>query len=179
MIAYAITDPTTLDFQNLDQDLAHFSQHAKMILYRDKQNPNYALYAKRFIENAQKYTFDKILLHSNVVLASKLNADGVHLTSVQFDEIQRAKELNLFVVISTHTPEEVQKAEQCGADMVTFSPIFSTPNKGRAKGVEALASLVAQSSIPIIALGGILSSDQIALCSRYGAVGFASIRYFG
>jgi thiamine-phosphate pyrophosphorylase len=32
--------------------------------------------------------------------------------------------------------------------------------------------------IPVIALGGILTQEQIASCEEVGASGFASIRYF-
>ena len=38
MISYAITDPSTLDFNHLERDLQRFSQKAAMIVYRDKSN---------------------------------------------------------------------------------------------------------------------------------------------
>ena len=179
MIAYAITDPSTLDFHTLDQDLAHFSQKAEMILYRDKQEKNYHYYAKQFIIHAKSFSFDKVLLHAKVDLAVQLGADGVHLMSTQFDEIPRAKAMGLFVIISTHSAKEIAKAILLDADMVTLSPIFASPNKGIPKGVGVLKELVSQYSIPIIALGGILSSQEIAQCKKSGARGFASIRYFG
>jgi thiamine-phosphate pyrophosphorylase len=100
------------------------------------------------------------------------------LRSNQFDEIAKAKRHNLFVVISCHTSEEVERAEQLGADMVTLSPIFSTPNKGKPLGLGALNELQGIISLPIIALGGILTEEQIDACEAYGASGFASIRYF-
>ncbi len=178
MIAYAITDPSTLNFQELSSELAHFSSKAEMILYRDKNNASYARDASRFLFEAKKFSFDKILLHSDYKLADKLNVEGVHLNSTQFQEIPHAKALGLFVIISTHSFNEVKNAEALGADMVTFSPIFPTPNKGKPKGVELLTSLVSQCNIPIIALGGIVTMEQIALCRESGAKGFASIRYF-
>ena len=178
MIAYAITNPSTLNFQRLGFDLECFSKKADMILYRDKDNTDYATCANNFLHEAKKFSFDKILLHADYRLAMKLGADGVHLTSSQFHDIAVAKELGLFVIISTHTFDEVEKAESLGADMVTFSPIFSTPNKGKPKGVELLNSLVSQYTIPIIALGGIVTTEHIALCEKSGAKGFASIRYF-
>jgi thiamine-phosphate pyrophosphorylase len=80
--------------------------------------------------------------------------------------------------VSTHTKQEAQRAEDLGADMVTFSPVFSTPNKGEPKGVEALKRLVSLLHIPVIALGGMVSEEQIKRCQESGAFGFASIRYF-
>ncbi|CAA6809274.1 MAG: Thiamin-phosphate pyrophosphorylase (EC [uncultured Sulfurovum sp.] len=178
MITYAITDPSTLNFQTLDTDIKRFFNKAGMIVYRDKSTDVYAKNARSFIEEAKKHSFQKILLHTDYELAHKLKADGVHLKSTQFNDIEKAKALNLFVIISTHSVEEAKEAEALGANMVTFSPIFTTPNKGEPKGVEALKELVSMVSIPIIALGGILTDEHIALCKENGAFGFASIRYF-
>ena len=176
MIAYAITDPSTLDFNELERDLERFSQHASMIVYRDTKNPHYADHASLFMASAKD--FEKVLLHSNYRLAKALNADGIHLTSTQFSDIKEAKELGLFVVVSTHTLEEALEAETLGADMITMSPIFHTPNKGFPMGVDVLKTIVSKVKIPVIALGGILTKDQIDACENAGAKGFASIRYF-
>jgi thiamine-phosphate pyrophosphorylase len=178
MLAYAITDPSTLYFQTLQSDIKRFFKKADILVYRDKSNQNYHLDAKIFLEEAKKYHFSKILLHSDYQLAQRLDADGVHLKSTQCHEIALAKALGLFVVISTHSIEEALEAELEGADMITFSPIFSTPNKGQPKGLEALNELVRKVGIPVVALGGILSKKQIESCQKQGAKGFASIRYF-
>jgi thiamine-phosphate pyrophosphorylase len=176
MIAYAITDPSTLDFTTLKDDLTHISTEATMIVYRDKCTSDYIENAKQFLSTAKD--FDKVLLHTDYGLASKLNADGVHLKSTQFDDIKKAKALSLFVIVSTHTKDEAKEAESLGADMITFSPIFDTPNKGKAVGIEKLKDIVISVSLPVIALGGILTQEQIDSCVEVGAKGFASIRYF-
>jgi thiamine-phosphate pyrophosphorylase len=62
--------------------------------------------------------------------------------------------------------------------MVTYSPIFVTPNKGKAKGCEELFQVVQKVKIPVIALGGIISDEHIKQIELTGASGFASIRYF-
>jgi thiamine-phosphate pyrophosphorylase len=176
MIAYAITDPSTLRFNTLENDLRRFSKHADMIVYRDIQTSSYEKYASLFLSAAKG--FKKVLLHSDYQLAHNLGADGVHLKSTQIDKIQNAKRLDLFVVVSTHTKEEVLKAEALGSDMVTLSPIFYTPNKGLPLGLEKLSEIVSEVSIPVIALGGVLADEQIENCIESGATGFASIRYF-
>ena len=178
MIAYAITDPSTLNFNNLETDIEHFSKKADMIVYRDKATLNYASNAKLFIDETKKYIFSKVLLHTDHRLAYKLGADGVHLTSTQFDEIKSAKDLGLLVVISTHTLKEACDASRKGADMITLSPIFKSPNKREAKGLDFLLKVVNFIDTPIIALGGILRQEQIDDCRECGAKGFASIRYF-
>ena len=178
MISYAVTDPQNLSFETLDSDLKRISRKADMIVYRDKSNPDYALFAEDFLKCAKAYPFEKILLHGDVGLASRLGADGVHLTSRQFDEIVAAKRRDLLVVVSCHTVSEAKEAEDLGADMITYSPIFPSPNKGEALGLGALNKLQGIISLPIIALGGILTEEQIDACHEAGASGFASIRFF-
>lgn len=178
MIAYAITDPSTLNFQTLETDLERFAKKSDMIVYRDKLNANYKDDAEKFLLEARKYSFDKILLHTDYILAHNLKADGVHLKSTQFADITKAKALNLFIVMSTHTLDEAFSAQKLGVDMITFSPIFTTPNKGEPKGLKVLKEVISMLSIPVIALGGIVTKEHIDLCHENGAEGFASIRYF-
>jgi thiamine-phosphate pyrophosphorylase len=178
MIRYAITDRQNLSFDHLNEDLMRISDKASMIVYRDKENDDYAVYAERFMAGVRNYSFEKVLLHTEVSLASRLNADGVHLSSGQFDEITGAKDMGLFVVVSCHTVDEAKKAEWLGADMITYSPIYTSPGKGRPLGLGALKELKGIINIPIIALGGILNEVQIVACQEAGASGFASIRFF-
>ncbi|MGW8169583.1 MAG: thiamine phosphate synthase [Sulfurovaceae bacterium] len=178
MIAYAISDPFTLDFNNLEESLKRFSSKASMILYRDKSNPNYNTNADIFLKEARKYPFDKILLHGDVELAVALGADGVHLRSDQFSLISRAKKNNLFIIVSTHSLQEAIIAQDLGADMITLSPVFNTPNKGEPIGLKTLKETCDRLKIPVIALGGIVRQKEIDECQKQGALGFASIRYF-
>ncbi len=176
MIAYAITDPSTLNFTALQHNLKRFAKVASMIVYRDTKNPHYIESARTFIASA--IGFDKVLLHSDYSLAKTLGAEGVHLKSTQFSDIKEAKSLGLFVVVSTHTVAEALEAENLGADMITVSPVFETPNKGLPMGIEGLENIISQVGIPVIALGGILTDEEIISCEKAGAKGFASIRYF-
>jgi len=178
MIAYAIYNQSNLKSTNLINNLKQISKKANMILYRDKESSNYSKFARVFIEEAKKFNFDKILIHQDIDLACLLKVDGVHLTSKQIEIIPKAKFFKLFTVVSTHNLSEVKEAEKLGADMITFSPIFETPNKGKPKGIEALKEIVKRVNIPVIALGGILTKEQIEECIGVGAKGFASIRYF-
>ncbi|WP_324170656.1 thiamine phosphate synthase [Sulfurimonas sp.] len=164
-------------FRNIlhEQFKEHLPTYA---LYRDKSNPNYDKQASHFIEVCSQFENIKSFIHQNVELAKELNATGVHLTSSQFDKIKYAKELGLEVIISTHTHAEVFKAKQLGADAVTYSPIFTSPNKGKPKGVEDLKKLVNECDINIFALGGIVEQKQIEKIKNTKVYGFASIRYF-
>ncbi len=182
MKSYLITDPkyfshNSATFQETVRN-ALSKHHPDFALYRDKNNPDYAETAKLFLTLCGQFTEIKAFLHGDIDLAARLGADGVHLTSLQFDEIEQAKALGLFVVISCHSEEDILDAVQKGADAVTYSPIFSTPGKGKPKGLEDLQHIVDKISLPIIALGGITTPEQVKAVEKSGAYGFASIRYF-
>ncbi|MBL0708771.1 MAG: thiamine phosphate synthase [Sulfurimonas sp.] len=164
-------------FRNIlhEQFCEHLPTYA---LYRDKSNPNYDIQASHFVEVCSQFETIKSFIHQDIELAKKLNASGVHLTSKQFEKIEVAKELGLEVIISTHSYKEVQKAQSLGADGVTYSPIFTSPNKGVPKGVEDLKRLVSRCDIDIFALGGIITQKQVQEIESSKAYGFASIRYF-
>jgi len=148
------------------------------ILYRDKSNENYHVEAVKFAKVCSKKKKLQYFIHQDVNLAKKLDVTGVHLTSTQFDKIEYAKSLNLKVIISTHSLKEVQMAQKKGADYVTYSPIFASPDKGEPKGIQNLEKLCQEIDIKVFALGGIVKQKEVDLISSSGVYGFASIRYF-
>ena len=182
MIQYLITDPKyyTNNPSTFKKVLtkALTKQNVNIACFRDKVSKNTDELAKVFVNVCKEFNIQTILINSNIKLAIKLKATGVHLTSTQFDKIQEVKENNLFTIISCHTEKELINAENLNVDMATYSPIFKTPNKGEPKGSKELSKVVNKSNIPIIALGGILNEKQINEIEKSKAFGFASIRYF-
>ncbi|KFN38567.1 MAG: thiamine monophosphate synthase [Sulfuricurvum sp. MLSB] len=182
MKSYLITDPSLYGSTSdaLESSLrAVFSKTVPdFALFRDKQTSHYAALAQTFIAVCHQRNVPKILLHGDCALAHELKADGVHLASAQYDAIREAKSLGLYVIISTHTYAEALNAQKLGADAITYSPIFYSPNKGEPKGLEDLKEIVDKIEIPIFALGGIISEEQINAVAATGTYGFASIRYF-
>jgi thiamine-phosphate pyrophosphorylase len=137
--------------------------------------------AKQFLTDATNANIKTILINSNITLAVKLNFDGVHLTSTQFDKIQFAKQQKLFVIISCHSTKEIELAYKYGANGVTYSPIFYKQDKPNPKGLDGLRNAVKKyqnDDFFIIALGGIITYDQIDQIKNTNAYGFSSIRYF-
>lgn len=175
--SYLITDPEF--FGNTPEALRASLTRAiekyspDFICLRDKTSKHYELLAREVMKIDEEFKF---IVHSNVDLAIELDAYGVHLTSEQFDEIERAKEAGLFVIASTHSYEEALKA--ASADAITYSPIFYSPKKGNPKGLEDLKEITGKINTKIFALGGILSTEQIEQVEACGVYGFASIRYF-
>jgi thiamine-phosphate pyrophosphorylase len=183
MIKYLITDPKyyTNNEKRFEEILINVldKQQIEIACFRDKESSNFEELAKVFIKICKEKNIKEILLNGNYLLAYELNATGVHLTSTQFDEIKKAKDLGLYVIISCHTFEDIQKAIENQANAVTYSPIFETPNKGLQKGIEVLKEAIDKyNNINIIALGGIINEKQIEQISKTKAYGIASIRYF-
>jgi len=175
--SYFITDPSICGNtpETLKSSLTKIiKQHnPDFICLRDKTTLEYENLAKTFLHVE---TNSKKLLHGNIDLAIKLGFFGVHLTSLQFDEIKKAKENGLYVIVSTHSLEEALKAKE--ADAITYSPIFHSPNKGIPKGLADLKDINGKIKTKIFALGGITSKQQIKQIETTGVYGFASIRYF-
>jgi len=180
--SYLITDPSyygndsILLTSTLSNVLNHYSPD--FAVFRDKKTSDYSALASTFIDVCRRHFVQNVFLHGDYKLANELKADGVHLTSMQFDAIKEAKDLGLYVIISTHTHEEAFRAQELGADAITYSPIFASPNKGVPKGLEDLKEIVDKIRVPIFALGGITTQEQIHAMQEAGAYGFASIRYF-
>jgi thiamine-phosphate pyrophosphorylase len=180
MIAYAISDPSTLHFdRRFPTDLSRFASRADWLLYRDKGTSHYASQARRLFEACRDYPSLRLLFHDDWALARELGAVGVHFSARGIGGLDDAKKAGLFTVASTHSVGEAEALERAGVDAVTLSPIFPSPGKGDPLGLEVLAEAVKRLRIPVIALGGIVDREAIAAVEGAGAAGYASIRLFG
>jgi thiamine-phosphate pyrophosphorylase len=91
--------------------------------------------------------------------------------------VRRLVGAHRLIGISTHSVDEVRRANHDGADYVVFGPIFDTPSKhrfGPPVGLEALAEVCRQSTIPVFAIGG-MTSARVRDVRRAGAYGVAVI----
>jgi len=121
-----------------------------------------------------------LLINDRADVAAASGAQGVHLTStsLEADQIRRTFGERFVIGVSTHTANDVVHAKRTGADLAVFGPVFPTPGKGPAVGVETLASVCKiAGEFPVLALGGI-STDNWRQAMSAGAAGFAAIRFF-
>jgi thiamine-phosphate pyrophosphorylase len=77
--------------------------------------------------------------------------------------------------MSCHTARDLERAALGGASYAVLSPVFGVPEKGEPLGVPQLERFVAESTLPVVALGGI-GPDEVTAVRAAGAVGVAVIR---
>lgn len=183
LISYLITDPKyySNDLKKFEKKLREVlnSKKIDMAVFRDKESKNFNELAAIFVAICKELKVKTILINSNYKLAKKLGAHGVHLTSKQFNKIKKAKELDLYTIISCHDYQDIENALKLHVNAITYSPIFESPGKGEPKGMAKFRQTVrVYEDLDIIALGGIIDEAQIEQISKTRAYGFASIRYF-
>ena len=120
----------------------------------------------------------RLLVNGRADVALAAGADGVHLPSdgVPAAALRRRFGPGLLLGVSTHRVEEVERARDEGADYAVFGPVWETPGKGPATGVEALARAAA-TGLPVYALGGV-TIGRFGEVAAAGAAGVAAIRLF-
>jgi thiamine-phosphate pyrophosphorylase len=117
------------------------------------------------------------VVNDDVEAALRLGADGVHLGRGD-PGAERALEAGLVLGLSAGSVEEALTAEAAGASYVGAGPVWATPSKpdaGEPLGLDGLAAVCAAVATPVVAIGGIDSSNA-ADCIRAGAAGVAVIR---
>ena len=120
----------------------------------------------------------RLLVNGRADLALAAGADGVHLPSdgVPVAALRGRYGSALLLGRSTHRLEEVASAAEAGADYVTFGPVFPSPGKGEATGLDTLAA-ACRLGVPVLALGGV-GLAELPLVAAAGAAGAAGIRLF-
>ena len=132
----------------------------------------------------------KLLINSRTDIALPAALDGVHLASrdVSPNDVRSVARSNvriparntMTIGVSCHTVSEVLRANSGQADFLVFGPVFAKSNEKdnqAHRGAEGLAEACRNSSIPVLALGGV-SPQTAQICMDAGAAGVAGIRLF-
>ena len=96
---------------------------------------------------------------------------------LRYSELRRLHP-TLQVGAAAHALDEAQYLRDAGADFLIHGPIWDTPSKRdfiTARGLDELAAVVAL-GVPVVAIGGIQSPEQVAACAQHGAHGVAVLR---
>ncbi len=147
-------------------------QGVKLIQIREKQLSRADLthFLSRIITLAKVYKA-KVFINGDIALARQLGAHGVHLPSVILMDLQE-KPNDLMVAASCHNALEIAHAEKLGLDFVVLSPVKPTISHANAEplGWENFEQMIAQTNIPVYALGGMTQLDlpQALTCGARG-----------
>ncbi len=119
----------------------------------------------------------RLLINDRLDVALAVEADGVHLGQTSFPAAAARQLLGpgKLIGVSTHNPTEIAAA--AGADFILFGPVYATPSKavyGEPQGLARLRQAIAQSPMPVLAIGGI-STERVAEVLAIGAHGIAVI----
>lgn len=111
-------------------------------------------------------------------LAEGIGADGLHMPERLAGEIPklRAEHGRYLITVAAHNLAAVQAAEKAGADAVIVSPVFpsNSPSAGRPLGVDGFKALIAATTLPVYALGGV-RADTVAQLAGSGVAGIAAV----
>ena len=158
---YLVTD----DQQNLDTLKRVVTEPVAggvtMVQVREKQGNarafiERALAVKKFLQGSAV----PLIINDRVDVALAVDADGVHLgqSDMPAETARRLIGKDKLLGLSIENEQQLIAAESLPVDYLGLSAIFATPTKTNIKkqwGIEGLAKAVAQSSLPIVAIGGI------------------------
>ena len=118
----------------------------------------------------------KVMINSDINLAYKLNADGVHLNSSLLHRLSEIPK-DLIVSASCHSRRDIEKAMTMDVSFVVLSPVQKTQSHPNTTpiGWDSFSKITQNYSIPIYALGGMKQND-IENAFNAGAIGIASQR---
>jgi thiamine-phosphate pyrophosphorylase len=133
----------------------------------------------------------KLLVNGRADVAIVAGAAGVHLTAHP-DELTPEQVRRVFalagapepiVSVSCHTPADVERARDSGADLILFGPVFEKRIGDDAVieggGLEMLRKVCeVAGAVKVFALGGVTQANA-QQCVDAGATGVAGIRLFG
>jgi thiamine-phosphate pyrophosphorylase len=163
---YAILDPSTFrENQTMfraAEDLA--AAGVTLIQYRNKSND-----ARQILDHARDLKRRlgdsvKLIMNDRADLAVEAGFDGVHLGQ---DDLSPEGARNvigdqLWLGVSTHTPEQVREADRASAHYIAVGPVFETTSKTNPDpiiGLEGVRMARELTRKPLVAIGGITRSN--------------------
>jgi 8-oxo-dGTP diphosphatase len=175
---YAITHAGEIGAeQQLSRLGQRLAQGLRLIQVREKgmRAPDLARFAGAVIALARPHGA-RVLINSDIDLAERLGADGVHLAAAQLARLER-RPARGWCAASCHGAAELARAIQLGVDFAVLGPVQATPSHPDSVplGWEGFTALARGSSLPVFALGG-MKPDDLETAWRCGAQGIAMVR---
>ncbi|BAG83977.1 MAG: thiamine phosphate synthase [Candidatus Azobacteroides pseudotrichonymphae] len=162
---YAITAENFSKKNNVEIVKELLDSGIRIIQYREKKKTKFEKLKQ--CETIRQLTLSYncfFIVNDDIDIAMSVHSDGIHLGQ---DDLPLLKARiivgqDMAIGISTHNPEQANKATINGADYIGVGPIFQTFTKENmidAVGLEYLEYCVIHIKIPKVAIGGIKLSN--------------------
>ena len=165
---YAIADAEILAVRGVA--LADFAGDLRaagvgLVQYRDKTgSPQEVLRAAAILREAMAGSACRLIMNDRADLAVLANFDGVHVGQGDLSpaDARRVVGTDRIVGVSTHTDDQVRRADQSCADYIAIGPVFATGTKLNSDpvvGLDGVRRARALTRKPLVAIGGITRSN--------------------
>jgi thiamine-phosphate diphosphorylase len=172
LLLYAVTDRTWLGSETLAMQVEKALRGGvTMVQFREKHLQGEALEqeARSVQAVCRKYQVP-FLVNDDVLLAKKIDADGVHIGQgdMPLREARALLGAGKIIGVTAKTVAQAKEAEAGGADYLGSGAVFGTSTKQDAKPMDhALLDQICESvRIPVVAIGGICSDNILELKGR-------------
>jgi thiamine-phosphate pyrophosphorylase len=110
----------------------------------------------------------KLIMNDRADLCLVAEFDGVHVGQYDLspESVRRIIGSGHWLGVSTHNPEQLQKADQTSADYLAIGPVFSTSSKERPDpvvGLEGVRRARQLTRKPLVAIGGITRANAASV----------------
>jgi thiamine-phosphate pyrophosphorylase len=178
---YVVTDSCLVDRRSLTGVIeAAIRGGAGVIQYREKHaDTRQMIISARALCQVCRRLGAVFLVNDRLDVALAVDADGVHVGQ-QDMPVALARTMlgpDKLLGVSVQDARALDEAESQGADYLSLSPVFATPTKPDHEeplGLEAVRALAGRSRLPVVAIGGI-NSTNVAQVMRAGAQGICVI----
>ncbi|NWN83389.1 MAG: thiamine phosphate synthase [Halomonas sp.] len=178
---YLVTDPgLCADHGLVETTVAAVRGGATVIQLRDKHADDGEMIDQaRRLKDALAGSGVPLIINDRLTVAVESGADGLHIGQDDGGVVAARAALGdqAILGLSVQTLEQMARLDVERLDYLGLGPVFATPSKqdhGAPLGFEGLATLVAASPLPGVAIGG-LKAEHVAATRQAGAQGLAVI----
>jgi thiamine-phosphate pyrophosphorylase len=158
---YVILDAALIPSDELDLALKLADAGVRLLQYRNKSaSPRKVFEASKRLASHLAPRGVSFIVNDRPDIALLAGATGVHVGQDDLDveASRRVVGADKWVGVSTHNPEQFQRAVATSSDYIAVGPVFPTPTKANpdpAIGVEFVKKVRSLTEKPIVAIGGI------------------------
>lgn len=178
---YLVTDPGLCAERGLEETVvAAVRGGVTLVQLRDKHASDGELIDQaRRLKTALADSGVPLIINDRLAVAVESGADGLHIGQDDGEVAAARAALGETAILglSVQTLDQMARIDPQALDYLGLGPVFATPSKhdhASPLGFEGLATLVAASPLPSVAIGG-LKAEHVVPVRRAGADGLAVI----